>query len=111
MAQSLAYRLHVKMVTRGRRQRTDDRGQKTVPLSVVCRPSSEVRLLRFVCCLLSVWISTASAAGSYDLAFSTYFGGGQWEHARDVCADAQGYVYVCGGTASHDFPTPGPTGR
>jgi hypothetical protein len=51
------------------------------------------------------WISPAFTGDSYDLAFSTYFGGSQWEHARDVCADARGNVYVCGGTASHDFPT------
>ncbi len=45
------------------------------------------------------------AAESYDLSFSTYIGGTAWEHARDVFADAQGNVYICGGTASHDFPT------
>ncbi len=45
------------------------------------------------------------AAESYHLSFSTYIGGTAWEHARDVFADAQGNVYICGGTASHDFPT------
>jgi hypothetical protein len=58
--------------------------------------------------VLLTGISAAFAGDSYDLAFSTYFGGTNWEHARDVCADAQGNVYVCGGTASRDFPvTPG----
>jgi hypothetical protein len=50
----------------------------------------------------------ALAASSYDLAFSTYFGGTEWEHARDVFADASGNVYVVGGTASPDFPTGSP---
>jgi hypothetical protein len=44
-------------------------------------------------------------AGGYDLNFSTYFGGSNWEHARDIFADNQGNVYVVGGTASSDFPT------
>jgi uncharacterized repeat protein (TIGR01451 family) len=47
----------------------------------------------------------ASSTGSYDLAFSTYFGGSNWEHARDVYVDDQGNVYMAGGTASPDFPT------
>ncbi len=41
----------------------------------------------------------------YLLDFSTYFGGSNWEHTRDVFADAQGNVYIVGGTASTDFPT------
>jgi hypothetical protein len=45
------------------------------------------------------------AEESYDLSFSTYLGGTGWEHARDVCADSHGNIYVCGGTASRDFPT------
>jgi len=45
------------------------------------------------------------AGEDFDLAFSTYYGGSNWEHARDVCADAQGNTYVTGGTASPDFPT------
>ncbi len=40
----------------------------------------------------------------YDLSFSTYLGGSDWELARDVFADAQGNVYITGGTASPDFP-------
>jgi len=54
--------------------------------------------------LLSICLAPA-AQESYDLAFSTYLGGSNWEHARDIAADAQGNIYVVGGTASMDFPT------
>jgi hypothetical protein len=72
------------------------------PASGPIRPTRH--FLRLVC-LWVVWISPAWAGDSYNLAFSTYIGGTAWEHARDVYADAHGNVYVCGGTASHDFPT------
>ena len=49
--------------------------------------------------------SHALGEGAYDLTYSTYFGGSGWEHARDVFVDAAGNTYVCGGTASRDFPT------
>jgi len=49
--------------------------------------------------------SAALQAATYELSFSTYLGGGDWEHARDVCVDGEGNVYVAGGTASADFPT------
>jgi hypothetical protein len=55
--------------------------------------------------LLLTGVCAAWAGNSYDLAFSTYFGGSNWEHARDVAADKQGNVYVVGGAASADFPT------
>jgi hypothetical protein len=55
--------------------------------------------------LLLAGIAPAFAGDSYDLAFSTYFGGRDWEHARDVAVDAQGNIYVVGGAASADFPT------
>ena len=62
--------------------------------------------------LLPAYISPVFAGDSYDLAFSTYFGGSDWEHARDVTADKHGNIYVVGGTASPDFPTtPGVYGR
>ena len=54
-------------------------------------------------CLFS--IAGLVQAATYDLDFSTYFGGSDWEHARDVFVDAQGNVYITGGTASSDFPT------
>jgi len=54
----------------------------------------------------------AAEKASYELAFSTYLGGARWEHARDVCTDRDGNVYVVGGTSSRDFPTtPGAFGR
>ena len=56
-----------------------------------------------VLALLSV--TSAFAAGTYDLTFSTYFGGGNWEHARDIAVDRQGNMYVVGGASSEDFPT------
>ena len=43
--------------------------------------------------------------GQYELDFSTYLGGSQFEHIRDICADSDGNVYVTGGTTSPDFPT------
>jgi len=54
-------------------------------------------------CLVA-WASSAGAL-EYDVAFSTFLGGSDWEHARDVCSDAAGNVYVVGGTASANFPT------
>ena len=62
----------------------------------------------FAVCL--IWASLSSgvcvaAEESYELAFSTYFGGGTWEHARDICTDHDGNIYVVGGTSSRDFPT------
>jgi hypothetical protein len=59
----------------------------------------------FVVLLLPAGIVPVFAGDSYDLAFSTYFGGRDWEHARDVVVDAQGNIYVVGGAASADFPT------
>lgn len=49
--------------------------------------------------------SLTFADDAYDLTFSTYFGGSDWEHARDVAVDKSGNIYVVGGTASPDFPT------
>ncbi len=46
-----------------------------------------------------------SADEEYGVAFSTYVGGSNWEHARDVFADRDGNVYMVGGTASRDYPT------
>jgi len=63
---------------------------------------SHAGLLMF---LVSLIASPALAVGAYDLAFSTYLGGSEWEHARDVAVDRQGNIYVVGGTASVDFPT------
>ncbi len=63
-----------------------------------------------ICALCLIWAGfpvTAHPAepGGYELAFSTYVGGQNWEHARDICTDSHGNIYVVGGTASRDFPT------
>lgn len=58
--------------------------------------------------ILAAMIFAASplpAAVSYDLAFSTYFGGSDREGIRDVEADRLGNIYVAGTTRSPDFPT------
>ncbi len=56
--------------------------------------------------LALAWIAASASVGSaYDLAFSTCFGGSEWEHARDVAVDRQGNIDVVGGTASADLPT------
>ena len=57
-----------------------------------------------------VFISSALAGAptKYDVAFSTYLGGTDFDAARDVAVDSQGNIIVVGGTASTDFPaTPG----
>lgn len=50
-------------------------------------------------------LALSAGAVEYDVAFSTFLGGSDWEHARDVCSDAAGNVYVVGGTGSGNFPT------
>jgi hypothetical protein len=64
---------------------------------------------KFKCCrailIVLAMTSLTFAAEVYDLTFSTYFGGSDWEHARDVAVDKSGNIYVVGGTASPDFPT------
>ena len=65
------------------------------------------RAVYFATCSFFIVGSCVSlyADEAYELVFSTYFGGSSWEHARDVCVDNQGNVYMVGGTASADFPT------
>ncbi len=58
-----------------------------------------------VTAVLVLSVAEALAGESYNLGFSTYLGGSDWEHARDVAVDSRGNVYVVGGTASSDFPT------
>ncbi|QDS91508.1 Beta-propeller repeat protein [Roseimaritima multifibrata] len=59
----------------------------------------------FAFAFLAMLGPSAAAADSYELAFSTYLGGSDWEHARDVFVDEAGSVYITGGTQSADFPT------
>ncbi len=65
-----------------------------------------IRTAPFFVLLLGPAVLSATAdERPYRLEYSTYFGGSDWEHARDVVADAQGNVFMVGGTASRDFPT------
>ncbi len=43
-------------------------------------------------------------ASPFVLSATTYLGGNDIDSVRDVSVDAQGFVYVVGGTASPDFP-------
>lgn len=45
----------------------------------------------------------ATAELSYSLGYSTYLGGSNWEHARDIFTDDAGFTYVVGGTGSNNF--------
>jgi hypothetical protein len=55
--------------------------------------------------LLLVTTPLVCAGESYDLVFSTYFGGIAGEGIRDVELDGLGNIYVAGTTTSPDFPT------
>lgn len=57
-------------------------------------------IMVFACCG-----TNAAAADQYEIGFSTFLGGSDWEHARDVFVDDDGNVYLTGGTQSADFPT------
>lgn len=61
------------------------------------------RLLLF--CLLGCLVIGLEAFGElpYSLAYSTYLGGTNWEHARDIFTDPAGFTYVVGGTGSSNF--------
>jgi hypothetical protein len=57
----------------------------------------------------SLPLEAKSLTNWYDISFSTYIGGPQFEHGRDVYVDDQGFVYVAGGSASPNYPiTTGP---
>lgn len=55
--------------------------------------------------LLLLTVTTRASAQTHDLAFSTYLGGSGVENLRDVTSDADGNVYVTGGTSSANYPT------
>lgn len=56
--------------------------------------------------VLCLAVSVVSpSADTYDLVFSTYFGGSSGEQIRDVEVDIDGSIYVAGTTRSPDFPT------
>ncbi|MFZ5471583.1 MAG: SBBP repeat-containing protein [Myxococcota bacterium] len=50
------------------------------------------------------WVFGSTAAAE-TLTFSTYLGGAGTDQLRDITVDAQGNVYLAGGTQSSDFPT------
>ena len=52
----------------------------------------------------SMFLTTLSPDGSA-ISFSTYFGGGSEDTPYGVALDPAGNIYVCGCTASEDFPT------
>ncbi|MFQ5807974.1 MAG: SBBP repeat-containing protein [Armatimonadota bacterium] len=56
-------------------------------------------------CVLALFMPIACSAQSYDLTFSTYLGGSAQDSARGVAVDAEGNIYVTGGTTSPDFLT------
>ncbi len=53
------------------------------------------------------WMPVAGFAqeAPFNLEFATYLGGSGGENFRDVAVDAEGNIYVAGGTSSSDFPT------
>jgi hypothetical protein len=55
--------------------------------------------------LASLAAVPAPAPDSYAVAFSTYFGGNDFEQVRDVTTDSAGNIYITGGTGSTNFPT------
>lgn len=69
-----------------------------------------LRLRRRLLITISIFIfvirnGAAADRNDYELGFSTFIGGSDWEHARDVFVDDVGSVYIVGGTQSDDFPT------
>jgi hypothetical protein len=55
--------------------------------------------------VLIVLTDDSPVSASYEFEFSTYFGGSNYDSVRGMCADAQGNIYITGGTSSKDFPT------
>jgi hypothetical protein len=46
-----------------------------------------------------------ATGGAFGLAFSTFFGGSQFERAQGVAVDKDGFIYIAGNTSSPDLPT------
>jgi hypothetical protein len=61
--------------------------------------------LRFFLVAFALAPMSSLAHASYDIHFSTYFGGSGAEDARAVAVDDAGYIYIAGGTTSTDYPT------
>lgn len=47
----------------------------------------------------------SAQTAQYNIEFSTYLGGSDYDSLRDITADSDGNIYVTGGTGSIDFPT------
>ncbi|MBA2116066.1 SBBP repeat-containing protein [Bremerella alba] len=58
----------------------------------------------FALCFFLCLAASTLLGSPYKIAFSTYLGGSDWEHARDVFVDDSGNVYIVGGTQSPNFP-------
>ncbi len=54
---------------------------------------------------VAIFSAVQAPPANYSVAFSTYFGGNDFEQVRDVTSDSAGNVYITGGTASTNFPT------
>ena len=71
--------------------------------------SRPITLIVAMAAALLAGCAEAMADVQYQLTFSTYLGGNDIETSRDVCTDAQGNIYVVGGTRSTNFPIIGGT--
>lgn len=61
---------------------------------------------RHLCMLLLLFLCAERASSQpATIRFSTYLGGTGLENLRDITTDAEGNVYVTGGTSSADYPT------
>ena len=61
--------------------------------------------LRSTLAVVLLGVAAVPAPTPYSVAFSTYFGGNDFEQVRDVTTDGAGNVYITGGTGSTNFPT------
>jgi len=66
------------------------------------RPSSFTLL--FIAMIFNSYTSYGQSNVSYNLDFSTYLGGIDFEQSRNMTTDEEGYIYVTGGTSSENFP-------
>lgn len=62
------------------------------------------KYLTFYFHLLSVGLCAQSNLG-YNLHYSSFLGGTDFEQSRNLAIDKEGFIYLTGGTSSPDFPT------